>query len=127
MSRCVTAGLRRLPSYRGPALLHAPAGPAELAWFHEGRVATEWAFCSAWTAPYPAAPDSVDFLVWSMTARRTRLVDAAFTDRVLFEPGTRFKVLRTDGDGDRPPVLLRQLSAGETGPDGRGRDGAAPG
>ncbi|MER7188146.1 hypothetical protein ABT404_53320, partial [Streptomyces hyaluromycini] len=118
MSRCVTAGLRRLPSYRGPALLHAPAGPAELAWFHEGRVTTEWAFCSAWTAPYPAPPDSADFLVWSMTARRTRLVDASAADRVVFEPGTRFKVLRTDGEGDRPAVLLRQLSSSETGQDG---------
>ncbi|MGW1874399.1 hypothetical protein [Streptomyces sp. NPDC001975] len=119
MARCVTAGLRRLPSYRGPALLHAPAGPAELAWFHEGRVSTEWAFCAASTAPCPAPPGTVDFLVWSMTARRTRLVDPAFTDRVVFEPGTRFKVLRTDADGDRPAVLLRQLSSSETEQDGQ--------
>ncbi|MFD3583841.1 hypothetical protein [Streptomyces sp. NPDC058683] len=126
MARCVTAGLRRLPSYRGPALLHAPAGPAELAWFHEGRVSTEWAFCAASTVPYPAPPGSVDFLVWSMTARRTRLVDPAFTDRVVFEPGTRFKVLRTDADGDRPAVLLRQLSDSEAGPDGQAPDGQAP-
>ncbi|WP_176930777.1 hypothetical protein [Actinacidiphila guanduensis] len=112
LARCVTAGLRRLPSYRGAALLHAPVTAQELGWYREGRVATEWAFCRAWSAPYRVPGDDVLFLVWSMTARRTRLLDPAQPDRVLFEPGTRFRVLRTD-PGTPAAVLLRELSPSE--------------
>ncbi|SEO99466.1 hypothetical protein SAMN05216267_106611 [Actinacidiphila rubida] len=127
LARCVTAGLRRLPSYRGAALLHASLTPQELGWYREGRVATEWAFCRASTAPYRVPEHDVLFLVWSMTARRTRLLDPAQPDRVLFEPGTRFRVLRTN-PGAPAAVLLRELSAAE--PDepaprpAVGRDGA---
>ncbi|WP_329138192.1 hypothetical protein OG552_29890 [Streptomyces sp. NBC_01476] len=112
LARCVASGLRRLPSYRGAALLHAPATPAELGWYREGRVATEWTFCSASTVPYRVPEDDVLFLVWSMTARRTRLLDPGRPDRVVFEPGTRFRVLRAE-PGAPAAVLLRELSASE--------------
>lgn len=120
LARCVAAGLLRLPSYRGPVLLQARATAAELAWFEEGRRTTEWAFCVAATHPSDAEPGAVDFLLWSMTARRTRLLDASVPDRVVFVPGTAFKVLRTDTEDRRPAVLLRELSAPEAGQDGGG-------
>ncbi|MEU7360619.1 MULTISPECIES: hypothetical protein [Streptomyces] len=120
LARCVSAGLLRLPSYRGPVLLQARATAAELVWFEEGRRTTEWSFCVAATHPSDAEPGAVDFLLWSMTARRTRLLDASVPDRVVFVPGTAFKVLRTDTGGRRPAVLLRELSASEAGPDGGG-------
>lgn len=127
LARCVSAGLQRLPSYRGPALLRAPMEPAELAWYEEGRVATEWAFCTTQTTPYATRRPAVDVLLWSMTARRTRLVDTSRPDQVVFVPGTVFKVLRRD-EGDRPVLLLREVSTSETAPAGpRGSDGTAPG
>jgi hypothetical protein len=52
-----------------------------------------------------------------MTARRTALLDPHAPDRVLFLPGTAFKVLRTDESGDRPVVLLRELSPAEAAAD----------
>lgn len=119
LARCVAAGLSRLPSYRGPALLRAPLDPAELAWYHEGRLVTEWAFCTARTAPYAAAEDWANFLIWSMTARRTNLLDPDAPDRVVFVPGTSFKVLRCESEGTRPTVLLRELSQSEIAADGR--------
>jgi hypothetical protein len=112
LARCVTAGLRRLPSYRGATLLHAPTAPGELAWYREGRLTTEWAFCGASTVPYQVPDDHTLFLIWSMTARRTRLLDPGAPGRVLFEPGTRFVVLRTE-PGAPAAVLLRELSATE--------------
>ncbi|ALO99325.1 hypothetical protein SHL15_8375 [Streptomyces hygroscopicus subsp. limoneus] len=121
LARCVASGLLRLPSYRGPVLLQARATAAELLWFEEGRRTTEWSFCVAATHPSDAEPGAVDFLLWSMTARRTRLLDASVPDRVVFAPGTAFKVLRTDTEGHRPAVLLRELSASEAGPDGGGQ------
>lgn len=139
LARCVAAGLRRLPSYRGPVRLRAPLTPAEWEWYRSRRLIVEWGFCSGDADPPPAgatgtgstdaaapAPDDeppqgpgpVDFLVWSMTARRTALIVQDEADRVVFLPGTGFKVLRVTG-GDRPSVLLRELSASEISEDGR--------
>ncbi|GGN05943.1 hypothetical protein [Streptomyces fuscichromogenes] len=111
LARCVTAGLRRLPSYRGPALLRTRLGDAERAWYREGRLATEWAFCHARTSlhPGPRGSGATDVLIWSMTARRTSSLDAAVPDRVVFLPGTVFRVLRADGTA----VLMRELSPSE--------------
>ncbi|BBA96923.1 hypothetical protein RVR_2447 [Actinacidiphila reveromycinica] len=121
LARCVTSGLRRLPSYRGPALLHARARAEELAWFKEGRVLTEWSFCTASTEPYQVPEGYAIFLIWSMTARRTRLLDPAHAHRVVFEPGTRFKVLPPEPD-EPTLVLLREASAAEGA-----EPGSAPG
>ncbi|NUK89988.1 hypothetical protein HRW07_32320 [Streptomyces lunaelactis] len=115
LARCVTAGLRRLPSYRGPALLRARLSAAERAWYREGRLATEWAFCHARTALHAGPRGGTDFLIWSMTARRTSQLDPAVPERVLFLPGTSFKVLRVEGTA----VLLRELSPSEIAEDGR--------
>ncbi|MGR3867166.1 hypothetical protein ACUXZZ_01115 [Streptomyces graminifolii] len=117
LARCVTAGLRRLPSYRGPALLRTRLGAAERAWYRAGRQATEWAFCHARTSlhPGPQGGGATDVLIWSMTARRTSSLDPAVPDRVLFLPGTAFKVLRAEGS----VVLMRELSPSETAQDSR--------
>lgn len=117
LARCVTAGLRRLPSYRGPALLRTRLTDAERAWYHEGRLVTEWAFCHARTSlhPGPRGVGATDVLIWSMTARRTAQLDPALGDRVLFLPGTVFKVLRGDGD----TVLMREVAPSEISADGR--------
>ncbi len=118
LARCVAAGLRRLPSYRGPALLHARLGDAERAWYQQGRLATEWAFCGARTTPHAGPAGTADFLIWSLTARRTSLIDPGTPDRVLFLPGTSFKVLRVH-TGKRHAVLLRELASSEITEDGR--------
>jgi hypothetical protein len=123
LARCVASGLRRLPSYRGPALLRTSASAAERAWFREGRLVTEWGFCAARTDVEKAGNGDTDFLVWSMTARRTVLVDPERSDQIIFVPGTSFKVLRDASDLDagtgRPTVLLRELLPSEIGEDGR--------
>ncbi|MGW5253580.1 hypothetical protein ACWERW_11225 [Streptomyces sp. NPDC004012] len=117
LARCVAAGLRRLPSYRGAALLRAPATAMERAWYREGRLTTEWAFCTGYSAPHPGPENGTDFLIWSMTARRTSLIDPSEPYRVVFLPGTTFKVLRpSDGEG---PVLMRELSPSEIASDGK--------
>ncbi|MFE4622729.1 hypothetical protein [Streptomyces mirabilis] len=117
LARCVAAGLRRLPSYRGAALLRTRATAVEREWYREGRLATEWAFCTAYSAPHRGPENGTDFLIWSMTARRTSLINPSEPYRMVFLPGTTFKVLRpSDGEG---PVLLRQLSPSEIASDGK--------
>ncbi|MFI1445132.1 hypothetical protein [Streptomyces fructofermentans] len=117
LARCVTAGLRRLPSYRGPALLRTRLTEAERSWYQQGKVVTEWAFCHARTSLHvgPRGLGATDLLIWSMTARRTSSLDPALTDRVLFLPATAFKVLRADGN----TVLMREVSPSETARDSR--------
>lgn len=118
LARCVAAGLRRLPSYRGAGMLRATFDEEQWRWFREQRVLTEWAFCSALTASHPDLPGDTDVLLWSMTARRTRLVDPAVPERVVFLPGTTFKVLAVQEEDGRT-VLLRELAATEIDTDGR--------
>ncbi|WP_328473512.1 hypothetical protein [Streptomyces sp. NBC_00448] len=122
LARCVASGLRRLPSYRGAAVLGAELTDAERSWYRDGRLVTEWSFCPAFALPSPDLPAEPRFVIWSMTARRTGLLDAAVPDRVVFLPGTTFKVLRPAGTaGD--PVLIREMAATEIGADGRVKPG----
>ena len=118
LARVVTSGLKRLPSYRGATQLWAVAGPSELDWYRDRLLVSEWAFLTATTAGRPAQPGEVEFRVWSMTARRTQLIDPTVEDQVMFVPGTNFKVLDVREEPN-PVVLLRELSTAEIGEDGQ--------
>ncbi|SCF40012.1 hypothetical protein GA0070216_113103 [Micromonospora matsumotoense] len=125
-ARCVTAGMSRLPSYRGAVCLSTRLSGDELQEIGARRVLTERAFTHALTDPAVNLPGNVDVLLWSMTARRTRLLepegDHHVDSRVLFLPGTRFRVLEVAAPGQDHPgrLLLRELAAdepvGEPGP-----------
>ncbi|MFI9380111.1 hypothetical protein [Kutzneria sp. NPDC052558] len=118
MARCVSSGLRRLPSFRGATQLWAAAGPSELDWYRDRALVSEWAFLTASTSSRPPREGEIEFRIWAMTARRTQLIDARVADRVLFVPGTGFKVLDVR-DEPTPVVLLRELSSAEIGEDGQ--------
>jgi hypothetical protein len=118
LARVVTSGLKRLPSYRGATQLWAVAGPSELDWYRDRVLVSEWAFLTATTAGRPVVQGEVEFRVWSMTARRTQLIDPSVDDQVMFVPGTNFKVLEVR-DEPNPVVLLRELSTAEIGADGQ--------
>ncbi|MER6311661.1 hypothetical protein [Streptomyces sp. NPDC001657] len=117
LSRCVYEGLRRLPSHRGAGVLRTTVSDAQWQWYRQQRLVTEWGFCSAVTGAPHELPGSVDFLIWSLTARRTGLLEPAVADRVVFLPGTSFKVLDVRQE-ERREVLLRELSPSEIAPDG---------
>jgi hypothetical protein len=125
-ARCVVSGLGRLPSHRGATVFSASVTEQEWGLYRERKLLTEWGFVNALVAPCSrqSARHDVDVLVWSMTARRTKLLEseqAAVSDRVVFIPGTSFKVLelREPADGRRGHVLLREIAAGEIDSTGR--------
>jgi hypothetical protein len=123
-ARCVVAGLSRLPSHRGPAVFTTTPTPGQWQIYRDHRLLTEWGFLHALTGPAADREGSVDVLVWSMTARRTRLLESedGVPERVLFVPGTSFKVLEMtepQADGTRGQILLRELTAVEIDADGR--------
>ncbi|MFD8329138.1 hypothetical protein [Streptomyces lydicus] len=117
VARCVYEGLRRLPSHRGAGVLRTTVSDAQWQWYRRRRLVTEWGFCPALTGAPWELPGAVDFLIWSLTARRTVLLEPAVADRVVFLPGTSFKVLGVREE-ERRVVLLRELSPSEIAPDG---------
>jgi hypothetical protein len=124
IARCVVAGLSRLPSHRGPATFTTSPSPKEWELYRTHKVFTEWGFLNTLARPSSNVPGDTDVLVWSITARRTKLLEpqqGGLEDRVLFVPGTSFKLLelKEPQEGDRGLVLLRELTPSEVDETGR--------
>jgi hypothetical protein len=122
-ARCVAAGLHRLPLLRGSAVSGLNLRPEQWEFYAGHPVVTERGFLGLWAAPHTDDDTGTDLLVWSMTGRRTAIAepgDRPVTDRVVFLPGTSFKVLELvePVGGARGQLLLRELSPTEIGADG---------
>jgi hypothetical protein len=124
LARCVVGGLSRLPSHRGPSVYPVTLSPAHAAYYRDRPIVTDWRFLHALTEPAADLPGDTDVVIWAMTARRTKLLEPSggqLEDRVLFVPGTNFKVLElVEPSADaRGRVLLRELAANEIDEHGR--------
>ena len=108
LARCVASGLRRLPSYRGPAFAQASTLGMATAWYRENLVVVDQGFWSASASSAVLLDSEPGFLVWSVTGRCTEMVDPHARQRLVFAPGTRFKVLEV-AEGRRPLVFMREL------------------
>ncbi|MEU2744024.1 hypothetical protein ABZ656_54600 [Streptomyces sp. NPDC007095] len=108
LARCVASGLRRLPSYRGPAIAHTSAVEGVENWYRRNQFVTEHGFWTASTSTAAPSEGGPKFLVWSLTGRSTRMIDPHTPERLVFAPATRFKVLRVV-EGQHPLVLMREL------------------
>ncbi|GLY31529.1 hypothetical protein [Kineosporia sp. NBRC 101731] len=115
-ARCIVAGLGRLPSHRGPASFSATVGADAWELYENRPQITEWGFLAAGSGPADPSGGDTDVLIWSLTGRRTALLDSFDPDlvpRVLFVPGTRLKVLETNrpaGDA-RGSIMMREITA----------------
>jgi hypothetical protein len=125
LARCAVSGLSRLPSFRGSTIVRATPGEQQWSLYRGRRLVTDWSFVTMLTAPCAGQDGDTDVLIWSMTARRTALLepdgDERVEDRVVFLPGTHFKILEaTEPGGDRRgAILLREIGANEIDDDGR--------
>ncbi|MFG3684037.1 hypothetical protein ACGF5H_28445 [Micromonospora chalcea] len=124
-ARCVVAGVSRMPSFRGTTVYRLSPTDREWELYRDRRLVTDWSFVNALTQPCATEDGDTDVLIWSMTARRTSLLepegDEHVEDRVLFLPGTNFKVLdlRRPSADERGAVLLREIGANEIDDTGR--------
>ncbi|MEU9336722.1 hypothetical protein AB0D49_26750 [Streptomyces sp. NPDC048290] len=112
LTRCAAAALRRLPPYRGAAIVRTPV-PASLASrFMDQAVVTDPGLWCALVSRADLGAGGPGYAVWSSTGRLMGEVDPYTPDRLVFAPGTRFKVLDVRG-GRTPLVLLRDMSPSE--------------
>ncbi|MCG8916474.1 hypothetical protein L6E12_11800 [Actinokineospora sp. PR83] len=123
LGRCAASAAARLPAHRGGTVTALSPTPAQWESYREREVVVEQGFLHLLAAPCAAQRGEVDLLVWSMTGRRTAPLEPAedaVTDRVLFLPGTRFKVLDLSepAAGERGRIVLRELSPAEVDADG---------
>ncbi|MEU0949401.1 hypothetical protein ABZ379_43065 [Streptomyces canus] len=111
---CLASGLRRLPSYRGPAMRSAGflADSADLLLPGEELGEATAVSALAVDKQYPAVPED-HYLIWSMTGRRTDAMTETESgdtaEEVLFGPGTRFRLLQVRQRAGARVLLLREI------------------
>ena len=124
LAEVVAAALERLPRFVGPVAYARTPSSREWEIYQSRRVITDWGFVHALTRPCAEQPGDTNVLIWSMTAARTAVLepadDARAEDRVLFRPGTLFKILelRLPEARLRGAILLREVSVDEIERDG---------
>jgi hypothetical protein len=111
---CVVSGLRRLPSHRGIALHAGTSSIAPIAELRPGSVLSVPTFLNAVGDASVPLPGDVEYLLWSFTGRRVADIPQSKgkSDRILFAPGARFKVLDlvvAPAEDAVSQVLLREV------------------
>lgn len=121
-ARCVAEGLSSLPQYRGATTTTLTPSAEQWSFFQDRSVVTEPGFLTLLAAPCALREGDTDLLVWSATGRRTMVVEPGdgVIDRIVFVPGTRFKVLEVvePRAAERGRILLRELPPTELTADG---------
>ncbi|MFY1583895.1 hypothetical protein ACN267_05270 [Micromonospora sp. WMMD734] len=134
LARWVGYGLRRLPVVFGP-VFRAATGPPP-GGYPPGTLLVEPAFLDVDATPTPVPDAGVQFVIWSVGARRLGGLGAAGTGAraapagvhtgpradgtAVFPAGTCFQVLADEpvGDGGPRQVFLRELPGGRPAPGG---------
>lgn len=113
---CIVSGLNRLPVHYGVATVWGVSGPTGPRRFRSGDVLVEHGLLDAIANPATRIEGATEFLLWSVTGRRVEVADrvaVATEERVVFPPGTPFRVLAVaEAEGDHPQQVLLQEIAG---------------
>ena len=121
LARSATYGVRRLPTVLGPVFRSGSASPGQIAAYRPGEVLIEPAFIDVNLTAGPAPESDVEYVIWSVSARRLDGLAQNHPGRAIFQPGNRFQVLTVDDPepgGGPARVYLRDLAAARRG----GRD-----
>lgn len=106
-------GLRMLPVLSGPTGLRTTLDEPMRRWYAEQPVVTDPYACEASTLGPAEAPGNTVFLILSVNGRRTDPLDPLRPDRVLFLPGSRFRVLEA-ATGATGVVMMREMAPEES-------------
>ncbi|OKI36578.1 hypothetical protein A6A25_21110 [Saccharothrix sp. CB00851] len=107
----VVSGLRRLPVHQGVTVCWGEARR-----FRTGDVLVEHGVLNTVTGPVVPVDGRVEFLLWSVTGRKVSVVDSfgsVVQERVVFPPGTAFKVLAVvEAEESAPMQVMAQEVVG---------------
>ncbi|WP_179953710.1 hypothetical protein [Lentzea guizhouensis] len=113
---CIVSGLNRLPVHNGVATVWGVSGPTGPRRYRSGDVLVEHGLLDAVANPAQRVEGAVEYLLWSVSGRRVEVADrvaVATEERVVFPPGTGFRVLAVaEAEGDHPMQVLLQEMAG---------------
>ncbi|WP_434445847.1 hypothetical protein [Lentzea sp. E54] len=113
---CIVSGLNRLPVHNGVATVWGVSGPTGPRRYRSGDVIVEHGLLDAVANPSQRIEGATEYLLWSVTGRRVEVADrvaVATEERVVFPPGTPFRVLAVaEAEGDHPQQVLLQEIAG---------------
>lgn len=113
---CIVSGLNRLPVHNGVATVWGVTGPTGPRRYRSGDVLVEHGLLDAIANPAKRIEGVTEYLLWSVTGRRVEVADrvaVATEERVIFAPGTPFRVLAVaEAEGDHPQQVLLQEMAG---------------
>ncbi|MFJ5990286.1 hypothetical protein [Lentzea sp. NPDC092896] len=112
---CIVSGLNRLPVHNGIAAVWGMSGPTGPRRYRHGEVLVEHGLLDAVANPSQRIEGVTEYLIWSVTGRVVEVTDrvaVSTEERVLFAPGTPFRVLAVaEAEGDHPQqVLLQEIS-----------------
>jgi hypothetical protein len=112
---CIVSGLNRLPVHNGIAAVWGMSGPTGPRRYRHGEVLVEHGLLDAVANPSQRIEGVTEYLIWSVTGRVVEVTDrvaVATEERVIFAPGTPFRVLAVaEAEGDHPQqVLLQEIS-----------------
>ncbi|WP_170191886.1 hypothetical protein [Saccharothrix syringae] len=107
----VVSGLRRLPVHQGVTVCWGEAHR-----YRTGDVLVEHGLLNTVAGPVVPVDGRVEFLLWSVTGRRVSVVDpfgTAVQERVVFAPGSAFKVLAVvEAEESAPMQVMAQEVVG---------------
>ena len=116
LATCAAAGLRRLPAVFGPVFaatgVQVPQGI-----YQPGDTLVEPGFLDVDLLPGSHPDAIVEFVIWSLTARRLGELSTGVPGTALFPPGSRFQVLDVDAGPRHTRALLVDLGAGSPADD----------
>ncbi len=110
VARCALYGLRRLPVVFGPVFA-ACAMDVPLDAYLGGGELIEPGFVDADLSATDHPDVAIEYVIWSVSARRVSPVEDGEQATALFAAGSRFAVLGVDSGSRHPRVLLLDLAA----------------
>lgn len=120
LARGAARGLRRFPAVLGPVFAVGQEADAVLAGYRVGDELVEPAFVDVDLAGQRVPGAAVEFVIWSVSARRLDRISSVLAGIAVFPPATRFSVVAVDlpgGNGGPLRVLLRDRAGDRPGRD----------
>ena len=120
VARGAAQALRRLPAVLGPVFAAGKPAASVLDGYRAGAELVEPAFVDVALAGVRPPEASIEFVIWSVSARRLDRVGWDDVPTAVFPPGSRFAVLAVDPPtGDGPiRVLMRDRTGDRPGAEG---------